>query len=441
MDEIISSTETFYKQRRIAPVIKEIADSIPVVVISGARQVGKSTMLRQEFADYHYLTLDDYNLLDQARRDPQSLWLDHDRIIIDEAQKLPQLFPAIKLAVDQSDRRKRFILSGSANLYLLEKVTESLAGRAVYIDLLPMTLGEELGSGTTGNFQELWSTERLPTVGSAPDIELADLLLRGFMPPVLTLNSPRAILAWHEGYVRTYLERDLRELSQVESLIDFRRLMQCLALRTGNILNQADVAKDCGLSHATAHRYIKLLEVSNIISRVPAWYASRNKRLVKSPKVYFLDPALAIFLSGYHDRDSLLKSRELGGYFETLVYLHLRALCEVTIPKAQIYYWRTSSQREVDFVIEHGRQVLPIEVKMTVRPSLSDAENLLTFLDETPQATHGILLHGGSEVFRLHSKVVAVPWWGVDVGGLHHTVLHYDDPLEPVGVEGWEALK
>jgi hypothetical protein len=414
MREIISQHETYYKKRRIAQVIREMADSLPVVVITGARQVGKSTMLRAEFADYAYLTLDDYAVLEQARLDPQSLWQDHDKVIIDEAQRLPELFLAIKLAVDQSERRKRFILSGSANLYLMEKVTESLAGRAVYVDLLPMTYGESHGITAPANFRTLWQTDSPLSIAASPEDDLPTVMLRGFMPPVMTLESPRAVLTWLDGYVKTYLERDLRELSQVESLIDFRRLMQCLALRTGNILNQADVAKDCGLSHATAHRYIKLLEVSNIISRVPAWYASRSKRLVKSPKVYFLDPSLSIFLSGYTDRDALVNSREVGGYFETMVYLHLRALCELMTPQAHAYYWRTSTRREVDFVLEHGRSILPIEVKLARRPTSADAANMLAFLDEHPQATHGVIVHGGDELFRLHSKVVAVPWWWLD---------------------------
>jgi len=414
MREIISRHEAYYKKRRIAQVIREIADSLPVAVITGARQVGKSTMLRTEFADYVYLTLDDYAVLEQARLDPQSLWQDHDKVIIDEAQRLPELFLAIKLAVDRSERRKRFILSGSANLYLMKKVTESLAGRAVYVDLLPMTYGESHGITAPANFRALWQTDSPLSIAAPPEDDLPTVMLRGFMPPVMTLESPRAVLTWLDGYVKTYLERDLRELSQVESLIDFRRLMQCLALRTGNILNQADVAKDCGLSHATAHRYIKLLEVSNIISRVPAWYASRSKRLVKSPKVYFLDPSLSIFISGYTDRDALVNSREVGGYFETMVYLHLRALCELMTPQAHVYYWRTSTRREVDFVLEHGRSVLPIEVKLARRPTSADAANLLAFLDEHPQATHGVIVHGGDELFRLHSKVVAVPWWWLD---------------------------
>jgi predicted AAA+ superfamily ATPase len=200
----------------------------------------------------------------------------------------------------------------------------------------------------------------------------------------------------------------------VESLIDFRKVMQCLSLRTGNILNQADVAKDCALSHVTTHRYIKLLEVSHIINRVPAYYKSRSKRIVKSPKLFFLDPGLAIFLSGYTDKGALADSRELGGYFETLVYLHLKSLCQLMTPRAEISYWRTSTKREVDFVVEHGRRILPFEVKLTQHPIAADADSLLAFLDEHPQAPYGVLVHSGNQAHRLHSKVIAVPWWWLD---------------------------
>ncbi len=414
MNKIIPHAGTYYKKRRIAPIIREMVESMPVVVITGARQVGKSTMLRNEFADYHYLTLDDYGVLDQALLDPQSLWQDKDRVIIDEAQRLPQIFPAIKLAVDRSNRHKRFILSGSANLYLMEKVTESLAGRAIYVDLLPMLFGEAAGITTGDNFLSLWEPGHQPQGASPPEVDLIDIMLRGFMPPVLEMQSPRAVILWLDGYVKTYLERDLRALSQIESLIDFRRLMQCLALRTGTILNQADVAKDCSLSHTTAHRYIRLLEVSNIISRAPAYYASRSKRIVKSPKIFFLDPALSIFLSGNTDAESLRKSRELGGYFETLVYLSLRGLCEVLTPRAEIYYWRTSTKQEVDFVLEHGRKILPVEAKITRNPTISDAKNLLAFMEEHPRASQGVIVHGGNELLRLHSRILAVPWWWLD---------------------------
>lgn len=235
------------------------------------------------------------------------------------------------------------------------------------------------------------------------------------MPPLVGAAPHSEVLNWLEGYVRTYLERDLRELSQVDSLIDFRRVMQILALRTGNILNQADVAKDSRVSHPTAHRYIKLLEVSNIIRRIPAYSINRNKRLVKSPKVFFVDSALAIFLSGYYDAESLGRCRELGGFFETLVGHHLGALCEGMTPRASLYYWRTTSGREVDFVIEHGRRLLAFEVKLTTRPTVHDIKNLLLFMEEYPETVRGVLVHSGEQIQHLHSKVLAVPWWWLDV--------------------------
>lgn len=414
MNDIVSNSETKYIPRRLTSKLRDIVESFPVTVLTGARQVGKSTLLRHEFTDLAYLTMDDFAVREQARIDPQSLWKGTHRLIIDEAQKEPRLFEAIKLAVDSTNRRQKFILSGSANMFLMEKVTESLAGRAAYCELFPMTHGEVEGISQPRNFVSLWDTDLKVTDETIGTVDPLPLLIRGFMPPVLYLPTHAGVLNWLEGYVRTYLERDLRELSQVDSLIDFRRVMQMLALRTGNILNQADVAKDSGTSHATTHRYIRLLEVSNIVARVPAFSSNRSKRLVKSPKIFSVDPALAVFLSGYYDVESLRRCRELGGFFETLVYLHLRAQCERMTPRAGLHYWRTVSGREVDFVIEYGRRLLAFEVKLSTAPTVADIKNLLLFLEEYPDAVRGVLVHAGERILWLHSKIIAVPWWWLD---------------------------
>ena len=275
--------------------------------------------------------------------------------------------------------------------------------------------GELQGTAEAVNFAGLWNPDHHEPEQVVGGVDPLPLLLRGFMPPLVGMVQHNEVLNWLEGYVRTYLERDLWELSQVDSLIDFRRVMQSLALRTGNILNQADVAKDSQVSHPTTHRYIKLLDVSNIISRIPAYSVNRTKRLVKSPKVFFVDPALAIFLSGYYDAESLSRCRELGGYFETMVGNHLRTLCEGMTPRSSLCYWRTTTGREVDFVIEHGRRLLAFEVKLTTRPTVHDIQNLLLFMDEYPETVRGVLVHGGERVQQLHSKVIAVPWWWLDV--------------------------
>jgi predicted AAA+ superfamily ATPase len=414
MNEIISSNEIKYINRRISHKIKEIVDQFPVTVLTGARQVGKSTLLKHEFPDFTYHTLDDFSVREQIKLDPQSLWSATDRIIIDEAQKLPEMFDAIKLAVDSSGQRKKFILSGSANMLLMKHVTESLAGRALYVELFPMTYGEVQGL-SPGNFVNLWNADRVESDQAVGGVDPLPLLLRGFMPSLINTSQQSEVLNWLEGYVRTYLERDLRELSQVESLIDFRRVMQVLALRTGNILNQAEIAKDSRVSHPTTHRYIRLLEVSGIIGRIPAYSVNRTKRLVKSPKIFYVDPAIAIFLSGYFDNASLAGCRELGGFFETMVGHHLRSLCEGMTPRASLNYWRTTNGHEIDFVIEHGRRLLAFEVKLTSRPTAHDIKHLLEFMAEYPETVQGVLVHNGDRVFHLHSKVIAVPWWWLDV--------------------------
>jgi predicted AAA+ superfamily ATPase len=404
-----------YLPRRLSRKLNKITHDFPVTILSGARQVGKSTLLQHEFADYAYLSLDDFSLQEKARRDPTSLWIAQERVILDEVQKFPALLEAVKLSVDSSGRRQHFILSGSANLLLMQGVTESLAGRAMYLDLFPLTFGEEQHSPENLNFQSLWEPDWQVPEEEMRSVDPLPYLLRGFFPPLLSFSDHEQVLTWLEGYTRTYLERDLTALSQVSSLIDFRQLMQAVALRTGMILNQADVSKDCGLSHATAHRYIRLLEASHLVARVPAFSRSRKKRIVKSPKIFFIDPALSIFLSGIHDAETLQKSRELGGYFETLVYLHLRAWCEAQTPKPGIYYWRTVSGQKVDFIIERGRKLLALEVKLTTRPAVHDIRNLLLFLQEYPETVRGVLVHAGSRLQWLHSRIVAVPWWWIDL--------------------------
>jgi uncharacterized protein len=412
MNEFLSANDTIYRDRLIGPHVSSAVKSFPVVVITGARQVGKSTFLQHEFPDFKYVNLDDFSMLEQARRDPLSLWSGVERVVIDEAQKAPDILSAVKLTVDKAKGRNQFLISGSSNLLLMKKVSETLAGRAVYFDMLPMSYQEMEGrTKGLGNFASLWAGDSKVREKETDAIDPVPLILRGFMPPLMGLTERRDVLLWWEGYVRTYLERDIRELSQIESLIDFKRVLDCLALRAGSVLNQADVSRITGVSQPTVFRYIKLLEVSNVVHRVPGYYQSRGKRLVKSPKLFFIDPGLCTYLSGYHDEESARNAREIGGFFESLTFLHIKILSELMVPKVKIYYWRTTTGKEVDFVLEHGRKLVAVEVKLTKNPAFGDIGNLLTFIDDYPQAHLGLLLHAGRSIRYLHSKVLAVPWW------------------------------
>ena len=411
MNNFYSEPETYYP-RWLTAHLQAAWLEHPVVVLTGARQVGKSTLLLREepFRDWRFRTLDDFDVLRQAQEDPEGLWAGASRLVLDEVQRAPTLLLAIKQAVDRAPQM-RFVLSGSANLLLMRRVSESLAGRAVYFVLRPMTLGEMQQSPPPDILPRLlrgdWPEEdALPE--SPPD--LTEHLRRGFMPALLRLRRPEAWTRWWEGYVATYLERDLRQLSQIDRLVDFRRVMELLALRSGQILNQSELGRDAGLPQPTVHRYLNLLETTQLFERLPAYTVSRTARLVKSPKAFWSDPGLAVFLSGYFEAADLRAARERGAYFETLIFHHLRVLAGLLTPAARLYFWRTRRGQEVDFVVEHGRRLLAIEVKQTTRVRHGDTAALRLFLQEYPQASGGVLLYGGAEIRRLGDKIVALPW-------------------------------
>jgi predicted AAA+ superfamily ATPase len=292
----------------------------------------------------------------------------------------------------------------------MREVSESLAGRAIYFEMYPMTYYEINDQTEKSNFLRLWQ-EDIIEEETLEKVDPIPFILKGFMPPLLYIDDLDSILLWWEGYIKTYLERDLRELSQIENLIDFRRLMEALAPRSGNIINQTEIARDTGISQPTVHRYLKLLEILNIIRKVPAYFSNRLKRLIKSPKVFFIDPALCAYLSGYHNEESLINARELGGFFETMIFLHLQVYSEFLTPKGKLYYYRSVSGKEVDFIFEWGRRLLAFEVKLTEKPAVKDIKNLIDFVEENPNTVRGVLIYNGESVRYLHSKVIAVPWW------------------------------
>jgi predicted AAA+ superfamily ATPase len=244
----------------------------PVVVVTGARQTGKSTLVQTlpELAGRPYLTLDDPELRDQARRDPASVLARAESLVLDEVQRAPDLLLAVKRSVDMDRPRRpgRYVLTGSANLLLMERVSESLAGRAYYVKLWPLTRREQLGLGRTGMWSELLATRvaewaSLVSSQQVPADDWRGFARSGGLPvPAHELRSADARARWFDGYIETYLERDLQTLARIDDLGDFRRLMRAAALRIGSVLNQADLARDVALSRPTAHRWLNLLETS-----------------------------------------------------------------------------------------------------------------------------------------------------------------------------------
>lgn len=419
MNQSHSDNELHFLPRWLAPQLGRAIADHPVVVLTGARQVGKSTLLKHEEPTkrWKYVTLDNLDALRQGERAPADLWAGADHVILDEVQRLPGILSAVKQAVDEHPKKMRFILSGSANLLLMRQVSESLAGRAVYLSLLPMTIGELHGKPSP-TWLEAILGGRFPQEGrsAAAADDPASAISKGLMPGLLSLPAAEGRTRWWEGYAATYLERDLRQLSQVESLSDFRTVMEVLALRTGNLINQTGVARDSHVSQPTVHRYLKLLETTCLIDRLAAFSRNRTTRLVKAPKLYWVDPALAAYLSGLHDEAALKASRDAGALFENLIFHHLKVLAGMVTPKMRICYWRTVKGNEVDFVLEWGRKIAAVEVKLTSSPRYADCEGLEAFLKEHPEASGGILIHAGRDVVRMGTKIVALPWTALAYG-------------------------
>ena len=401
--------------RLLMPTIEKTLKQFPVVVLTGARQTGKSTLV-QHLASARgrlYRTLDDFDVLARAENSPETLLEEAERLTLDEVQRAPQLLLAVKRAVDRDRRKGRFLLTGSANLLLMRKVSESLAGRATYLTLLPMTEREKRSShdpGPWGGLLKAETTKELARVlkgNGVPTDDWAERVLVGGYPSVVLATSLEERLRWFEGYVATYLERDLKDVASISALADFRRLMGLAALRLGQIVNQSELGRDAALSQPTVHRYLNILETSYQIVRLPAFTRSRSGRLIKSPKVYWGDTGLAAFLFGVSDVGAV---RQAGGLLENLVLTQLLAWREVELPRPHVYYWRTAAGAEVDFVIESKGRLLPIEVKASPRARVENTRSLELFLDEYPkEARVGLLLYGGKEVIPLSARVLAVP--------------------------------
>ena len=399
--------------RLIEKSLEDQLGIMPAVVVTGARQSGKST-LAQELAPGGrlYLSLDDLDVLDAARRDPESLLEGDAPVTLDEVQREPDLLHAVKRAIDRRRRPGRFLLTGSANLLLMRRISESLAGRAGYLTLWPMTHREQKGSGQAGAWEELMGTgeehwrDLLAVRPGEPEDWRTSARRGGFPLPAVHFGSGRERSVWFDGYIRTYLERDLQAVSSITALPDFRRLMRAAALRLGQVVNQTKLGRDAGLPQSTVHRYLNLLETSYLLVRVPAYSVNRTKRILKSPKLYWGDTGLALHLAG---------GAEPGGaHLENLVLHDLLAWRDARLDRIEVLHWRTSAGEEVDFVIEAGDRLLPIEVKATDRPRLRDARHLRTFRKEYGgQARAGLLIHTGAATQWLAPDVLAAPWWKV----------------------------
>lgn len=398
---------TEYKPREIAKVLCEALGNMPVVVLSGMRQTGKSTLLlnQTELRGRKYMTFDDFGVLESARRNPEELIAGKEPLAIDEAQKFPELLTVIKREVDKKRKPGRFLLSGSANFLLLKRVAESLAGRAVYLTLHPLTRREIHGF-----------TKEIPAIGyflkndifpkrNVNPISWQEIM-KGGMPSVC-LKEVKNPSIWFRGYEQTYLERDIRTLSQVADLVSFRHLLQLVALRNTKVLNISELARDAKLNVMTTSRYLSLMETSFIVSRMPPCLGNRSSRLIKSPKIYLSDTGLASHLAGIKSLD--LNETLRGVFLENYVAQNLVGILSAYYPDARVTYWNIQGRYEVDFIVEIGSESIAIEVKNGRRWQERDLTGIKAYLNSTKRCRAAILAYNGNDVVKLENKILAVP--------------------------------
>ena len=338
--------------RTIEDTIKELEKQFPVLLISGARQVGKTSLLVHLYPEVAYISLDDPAKAAQAESSPrefiESLPVP---IIIDEVQYAPSLFRFLKIAADRSKGMGHFFLTGSQLFSLMQNVSESLAGRAGILTLPTLSMDEVHHSVNGIEFRRYVITGGYPALYQSSDIRPEH---------------------WFPSYISTYLERDVRNVMNVGNLRDYYRFIRALALRTGQVLSLSDIARDVGVAPNTVKSWLSVLETSGLVFLLEPYFRNPGKRLVKSPKIYFTDTGLACYLMGIETWDNLRKSPFIGAVWETYVFGQLyRYFLNRGIPRPRIWYWRTTSGSEIDFLIEKDGKLIAVEAKSAEYPSSS----------------------------------------------------------------------
>ncbi|TSA04897.1 MAG: ATP-binding protein [Nitrospiraceae bacterium] len=400
--------------RNIGQSIQLAMADTPVVLLNGARQTGKTTLARAiaEQTGAAYFTLDDSATLALAAGDPTGFIRNlSGPVVLDEIQRAPDLFSAIKVSVDRNRRPGRFLLTGSANVMTLPRLSESLAGRMEVIPLFPFSTGELVGT-REGFVTRLFDGTIAKAKLTSTRHDLADKLTRGGYPEAIQRKSEDRRSAWFASYISTILQRDVRDLARVDALHTLPNLLKLLAARASGLMNLADIGRDAGLPHTTLTRYLALLETVFLVHRLPAWSPNLGKRLVKAPKLHLVDTGLACHLIGADARRVSDDRSLLGRMMETFVVGELRKQLSWTAPHTSLYHFRTATGSEVDVVLEQADgSVAGVEIKAGATVAASDFAALQALRDQLGKRFHaGIVLYLGDHVVPFGDKLWLVPF-------------------------------
>ncbi len=401
-----------YYPRHLDPLVRTSLQDTPAVLVNGPRQCGKTTLVRQYAGEMAYFNLDDPALLEAVRADPVGFVRQQDRAIIDEIQRAPQLLMALKLAIDQDRRPGRFLLTGSANLMALPQIADSLAGRIDIHTLLPLSqseLARRPNDFLQRALQQNWRSRATHKHGMA--LDLTEQVLAGGYPEMLQRAGNPRRQAWARAYMTTLVERDIRDIAQIDQASQVPRLLAIMAQLSGQLLNLSQIGGQIGMDGKTADKYIGILEKLFLLRRLPAFSRNELSRLIKTPKIHFLDAGLQSTLTRLTPDRVLAERQRFGATLETWVYGELLKLLAITPEPWFLSHYRDNHQVEVDFVLESPmREIIGIEVKAAASVDASDFKGLRQLRHQTGNAfVTGVVLYNGEHALPFGEKMWAVP--------------------------------
>jgi predicted AAA+ superfamily ATPase len=379
-------SENFYVSRHIEKQIPQILETFPILMVTGPRQVGKTTMLTHTLpSEYSFITLDDLVVRQQAQNDPALLFINYpDKLFIDEAQYASTLFSQLKLQVDQNKTNGKYVLSGSQKYALMDKASESLAGRIAVLELQGYSMRELLGKSFYAPFipsqsyidaRKSFETARKNAANnSSTENSLWDHIQRGLLPRVQDQKVNWEM--YYASYVQTYIERDVRQLAQVGDEMQFRQFLVAMAARTGELLNYTNISRDVGVSVDTIRRWTSILRASGIIELLPPYANNALTRAIKTPKLYFMDTGLVCYLTGWLTAEVLRRGAKAGNLFETFVVSEIiKSWRNVGKDTTRLYFYRDKQGNEIDLLFVENGVIHPVEIKMTASPNLAMAKS------------------------------------------------------------------